>query len=130
MVDKKSYQLVYSCKAVAGKECLMIDDWFVFARSLGISMSSKQWHDNKAKSEMSVMDDWWLMIDALSPKGNTLNQGEWKAMENSWADALSNGKDEKVKIKVKFEGNSKRPSRYEVEYSINGGDIEREMFNN
>ena len=51
-------------------------------------------------------------------------------MGTSWEEALSNGKDVKVKTKVKFDGISKRPSRYEVEYSINGGDIEREMFNN
>jgi len=69
------------------------------------------------------------MIDALSPKGNTLNQGEWKTMGTSWADALSNGMDVKVKIKVKFDGDSKRPSGYEVDYWIDG-DYNYEKFSN
>lgn len=41
-------------------------------------------------------------------------------MENLWANAMSEGKDVKVKVKVTFGGDSKRPSRYDVEYWIDG----------
>ena len=56
----------------------------------------------------------------LFPQSSTLNQGKWKSMENLWANAMSEGMDVKVKIKVKFDGDSKRPSGYKVEYSIDG----------
>ena len=49
-----------------------------------------------------------------------MNQGEWKTMENSWATAINSGKKVDVKIKVIFDGNSKRPSGYDVEYWIDG----------
>lgn len=51
-------------------------------------------------------------------------------MGTSWVDALSNGKDVKVKIKVVYDGNSKRPSRYEVEYWIDDDYDYKEFFNN
>ena len=65
----------------------------------------------------------------LFPQSSTLNQGKWKSMENLWANAMSEGMDVKVKIKVKFDGDSKRPSGYEVDYWIDG-DYNYEKFSN
>lgn len=39
-------------------------------------------------------------------------------MENEWAKALDEGKDVKVVIKAILDGESKRPSRFEVKYWI------------
>ena len=50
-------------------------------------------------------------------------------MGTSWAEALSNGKDVKVKIKVIFDGNSKRPNGYDVEYWIDGKRFEAPFEN-
>ena len=56
-----------------------------------------------------------------------LNQGAWKRIENEWATALKAGKDVKnVKIKANFEGASKRPVSFEVDYTI--GDLKKSKF--
>lgn len=60
---------------------------------------------------------------------NNLNKGAWKKMKNAWADALKEGKRVTVEIKPIFEGNSKRPVKFEVEYWING-EYEILRFNN
>jgi len=59
-----------------------------------------------------------------------LNQREWKKLENSWATAINSGKKVDVKIKVIFDGKSKRPSRYDVEYWIDGESFEPIEFIN
>ncbi len=41
-------------------------------------------------------------------------------MENSWAKAANEGKKVEVKIKPIYEGSSKRPVKFEVEYKIDG----------
>ena len=80
--------------------------------------------------ERLMIDGGGLMVDALSPRGDTLNQGEWKKLENSWATSINSGKKVDVKIKVIFDGNSKRPSRYEVEYWIDGEEFDPIRFIN
>ena len=78
-----------------------------------------------------MIDGGGLMVDDLRfvPEGNTLNQGEWKRLENSWATAINSGKKVDVKIKVIFDGNSKRPSAYDVEYWIDGEYNEKPFIN-
>ncbi len=56
----------------------------------------------------------------LYPQSATLNQGAWKDLESGWAKALGEGKRVKVEIKAIFDGESKRPSRFEVKYWIDG----------
>lgn len=56
----------------------------------------------------------------LYPQSATLNQGAWKQMENTWADAIVKGKDVKIEVKAIFEGTSKRPVKFEVEFWIDG----------
>lgn len=50
-------------------------------------------------------------------------------MENTWADALKEGKDVKVLIDTVYNGNSQRPSKFIVEYIING-EKKIKTFNN
>jgi hypothetical protein len=65
----------------------------------------------------------------MYPMVNKLNLGDWKKMENSWADAMVEGKDVKVEVKANFDGESNRPSKLEVDYWINGAK-ETKSFNN
>jgi hypothetical protein len=51
-------------------------------------------------------------------------------MENSWAKALSEGKEVKVTIQPSYVGDSVRPDKFYVEYSINGGRVITETFKN
>ncbi|EFE0215700.1 filamentous hemagglutinin N-terminal domain-containing protein [Escherichia coli] len=66
----------------------------------------------------------------LLPMDGNLNKGAWKSMENTWAKALSEGKDVKVNIQPSYTGNSVRPDKFYVEYSINGGRPVSETFKN
>ena len=60
-------------------------------------------------------------LDNLVPMDATLNRGEWKAMEKSWAKALDNGKNVDVRIEPIYSGISQRPISFEVEYKIGNG---------
>ena len=68
-------------------------------------------------------------INLYSMSGN-LNQGAWKQMENLWADAMVAGKDVKIQVKAIFNGSSKRPSGFEVDYWIDGQISTRTFPNN
>ena len=50
----------------------------------------------------------------------SLNQGAWKQLENLWADAMVKRKDVKIKVNAIFEGSSKRPIGFDVDYWIDG----------
>ena len=65
----------------------------------------------------------------LYPQSANLNQGAWKQMENTWADAMVAGKDVKIKVEAVFEGASKRPEAFEVSYWIDGAKTERTFIN-
>lgn len=56
----------------------------------------------------------------LVPQDANLNRGEWKAMENSWADGLSNGQDVKVMVEPVYGDDSIRPESFEVLSQVNG----------
>jgi hypothetical protein len=65
----------------------------------------------------------------LVPMNSTLNLGDWKSMENGWANEISLGKEVKIEITPIYSGTSKRPVKFEVEYYIDGNYNFRE-FNN
>ena len=64
-------------------------------------------------------------IDNLVPQSKYINRsfkenGEWYNMEKEWRKAIDKGKNVKnIKIKVKYEGQSQRPTEFQVEYEIN-----------
>ncbi|UQZ77290.1 hypothetical protein C2I17_23585 [Niallia circulans] len=68
-------------------------------------------------------------IDNLVPMNATLNRKEYKALETSWKKALESGKTVEVKIEPIYKGNSSRPSKFEVEYKINGKKYEVNLSN-
>jgi filamentous hemagglutinin len=49
-----------------------------------------------------------------------LNKGAWKQMENTWANALKDGKQVNVKIEPVYSGDSVRPDSFKVRYSVDG----------
>ena len=60
-------------------------------------------------------------INYAAMDGN-FNKGHWKKMENRWAKALKSKPPKEVEVNISpiYEGNSKRPSKFEVEYFIDG----------
>lgn len=56
----------------------------------------------------------------LVPQDSNLNRGAWKAMENSWADGLSNGQDVKVMVEPVYGDDTIRPESFEVLSQIDG----------
>ena len=59
-------------------------------------------------------------LENIVAQDGRLNQGEYKALENYWADALKAGKPVSVEIKVVYTGDSQRPTTFVVEYSVDG----------
>ena len=57
----------------------------------------------------------------LVPMDGNLNKDAWKSMENSWANALKDGKNVEVSMQPIYSGNNIRPERVIVKYSIDGG---------
>ncbi|WP_081317864.1 DNA/RNA non-specific endonuclease [Paenibacillus polymyxa] len=69
-------------------------------------------------------------LDNLVPMNGNLNKGEWKKLENSWADALKQGDEVKVKITPNYKGNSQRPESFDIKYKIGEEDWEFSRFDN
>ncbi|TYQ14651.1 UNVERIFIED_CONTAM: DNA/RNA non-specific endonuclease [Acetivibrio alkalicellulosi] len=59
-------------------------------------------------------------IDNLVPMDANLNKGEWKKIENDWAEALKEEPPKEVKVNITpiYEGDSQRPTKFEIEYQI------------
>lgn len=56
----------------------------------------------------------------LVPMRRTINRGDYKKMENEIGKALEDGKDVTMHIQLEYDGDSRRPSRIRVEYTIDG----------
>ena len=62
-------------------------------------------------------------------KGN-LNQGAWKKMENDWAKSIQNGQSvTNVDIKAVFQGDSRRPDGFLVNYLVDSKKYSRTFVN-
>ena len=57
-------------------------------------------------------------IDNLVPMDYHLNRGEYKHMENEWAEALAEGYSVEVKIKCNYTNDSFRPDSFSVYYRV------------
>ncbi|QCT22664.1 hypothetical protein FEM41_11495 [Jejubacter calystegiae] len=66
----------------------------------------------------------------LLPMDGNLNKSAWKQMENTWANALKDGKLVNVKIEPSYTGSNKRPDSFTVTYQIGNDRPVREVFNN
>ncbi|OJT61187.1 T7SS effector LXG polymorphic toxin [Bacillus altitudinis] len=69
-------------------------------------------------------------IDNLVPMNGNLNKGEWKKLENTWADALQNGDEVKVKITPNYKADSLRPETFDIKYKIGDDEWEIRRFDN
>ena len=68
-------------------------------------------------------------IDNIVAMDRNVNRGEYKAIENQLAAALSDGKDVSMNVKLEYIGESQRPSKIIVKYSIDG-EKSRRVINN
>jgi len=59
-------------------------------------------------------------LDNLISQDSHINQVEYKKLENEWEKALKEGKSVSVDIEVQYEGDSKRPTGFNVTYIIDG----------
>nr|WP_297430191.1 DNA/RNA non-specific endonuclease [Clostridium sp.] len=71
-------------------------------------------------------------LDNMVPMDSTLNRGDWKAMENSWARALKEDPPKTVEVKIspQYSGSSTRPIAFDVKYRIGNGRWIKETFRN
>ncbi|MED3687906.1 DNA/RNA non-specific endonuclease [Peribacillus butanolivorans] len=58
--------------------------------------------------------------------------GEWKKLEISWAKALDGNPPKKVEVKITpvYQGDSKRPASFRINYKIDNSRWERRIFEN
>ncbi|MGI8349260.1 DNA/RNA non-specific endonuclease, partial [Niallia circulans] len=59
-------------------------------------------------------------LDNLVSQSSSVNLSKYKKLENQWAKAIEEGRDVSVNVKVNYEGNSLRPSSFDIEYEIDG----------
>ncbi|OYN86536.1 DNA/RNA non-specific endonuclease [Parenemella sanctibonifatiensis] len=57
-------------------------------------------------------------VDNLLSQAADVNLGSYKKLENEWADALEAGKDVKVKVEPKYDGDGMRPTEFKVNYTV------------
>ncbi|MBD1382630.1 T7SS effector LXG polymorphic toxin [Metabacillus arenae] len=69
-------------------------------------------------------------LDNLVPMNGNLNKGEWKKLENTWADALKQGDEVKVKVTPNYKGDSQRPVSFDIKYKIGDDEWEIRRFDN
>ena len=68
-------------------------------------------------------------LENLVPMDAKLNQGDFKKLETTLADAVKDGADVKLKVEPVYEDNSTRPVEFRVTYSIDG-DKDAVVFKN
>lgn len=68
-------------------------------------------------------------IENLVPMSSKLNQSEYFAIENLWAESLKEGKVVQGTIQLLYDGSSFRPSRMDVSYIIDGISDFVKLFN-
>ncbi len=68
-------------------------------------------------------------LDNLVSQDSHVNLSDYKKIENTWADALKEGKNVSTNVSVVYEANSVRPSKFIVDYSIDGELFSAEIFN-
>ncbi|TKI50724.1 hypothetical protein FC748_03125 [Lysinibacillus tabacifolii] len=73
-------------------------------------------------------------IDNLVPQNSQINRsgGEWFNMETEWANALKETPPKNVYVKIEpvYQGNSQRPSHFDVVYEIEGKEIVEKTIRN
>lgn len=95
-------------------------------------------HNSKSKGKLDGDDAGHLFADQFDGSGGLdnivsqardLNQGAWKDMEESWADAIRSGKKVEVFTEVKY-GDGARPTGFTVKTVIGGKPQPPRIFDN
>ncbi|MGW7161941.1 DNA/RNA non-specific endonuclease [Paenibacillus taichungensis] len=68
-------------------------------------------------------------IDNLVSQLSNVNLSQYKKIENQWANAIKEGKKVKVNVEVKYDGDSIRPSKFNVQYEIDGEAFSKSILN-
>ncbi|WED25511.1 DNA/RNA non-specific endonuclease [Vibrio sp. DW001] len=66
----------------------------------------------------------------LVPMNGNLNKGEWKKLENSWAEKLREGKSVDVTVEPVYSSSSVRPDSFNITYTVDGGRPIEQVFLN
>jgi hypothetical protein len=66
----------------------------------------------------------------IVPMNGNLNKGEWKKIENTWAGAMKQGNEVKVKITPNYKGDSQRLISFDIKYKIGDDEWEIRQFDN
>lgn len=69
-------------------------------------------------------------MDNLVPMDATLNRSDWRAMERSWAEALDNGENVEVRIKIIYVSTLLRPIAFKVQYRIGAAKWQNRSYPN
>ena len=69
-------------------------------------------------------------LDNLVPMDATLNRSDWRAMERSWAEALDNGENVEVRIKIIYVSTLLRPIAFKVQYRIGAAKWQNRSYPN
>lgn len=68
-------------------------------------------------------------LDNLVSQASNVNLSQYKKIENQWAKAIEEGKNVKVNVEVKYDGDSLRPSKFNVQYEIDGEVFSKNLLN-
>ena len=59
-------------------------------------------------------------MDNLLSQAKGVNWGEYRRLENEWANALAQGQQVALDIRINYPSGSSRPASFDVEYTIDG----------
>nr|WP_283809068.1 DNA/RNA non-specific endonuclease [Tumebacillus amylolyticus] len=68
-------------------------------------------------------------LDNLVSQSSSVNLSQYKRLENQWANAIKDGKQVKVNVLVEYTEDNVRPSRFKVQYEIDGDYFEKMIIN-
>lgn len=95
-------------------------------------------HNSKTPGKLTGDDAGHLIADMFDGSGKldnlvsqkrSINQGDWRKMEESWAKALEEGSNVEVLIEVGYKGADARPSHFDVRYVIDGVESKKRFKN-
>ncbi|MFX3617471.1 MAG: T7SS effector LXG polymorphic toxin [Sporolactobacillus sp.] len=68
-------------------------------------------------------------LDNLVSQSSNVNLSQYKKIENQWAKAIEEDKQVKVNVEIIYDEDSLRPSKFNVQYEIDGKYFERDILN-
>lgn len=68
-------------------------------------------------------------LDNIVSQSSNINLSQYKKIENKWAKAINEGKNVKVNVAFKYDGDSLRTSKFNVLYELEGKAFSRNILN-